>query len=129
MENQTARRIAPTGLCRWIARIWSIASILIFLLLCVGEGIHYTGPMQWLGFLFYPVGVAVGMILAWQREGLGGAITVGCLVVFYIIHFATVGTLPKGWGWLTLAAPGFLFLLCGYRTRKASRSPARSTAV
>jgi len=45
-----------------------------------GEGVHYTGPMQWLGFLFYPVGISIGMILAWRRECLGGGITVACLV-------------------------------------------------
>jgi hypothetical protein len=127
--SQTGRQLASTRLIRWIARLWSIASILIFVLLCVGEGIHYTGPMQWLGFVFYPVGVSVGMILAWRREGLGGGMTAGSLITFYVIHYATAGTLPKGWGWLVLAAPGFLFLLCWYRTRLEGRLPAEPTAV
>jgi hypothetical protein len=122
VESLTGKRAVSTLLVRWIARLWSVASILIILLLCVGEGIHYTGPMQWLGFLFYPVGVSIGMILAWRRECLGGGITVACLVVFYMIHFATAGVLPRGWGWLVLAAPGFLFLLCGFRRDQASKS-------
>jgi hypothetical protein len=128
MEMLTGEQIAATQLIRWIARLWSVASILIILLLCVGEGIHYTGPMQWLGFLFYPVGVSIGMILAFRRECLGGGITVACLVVFYMIHFATAGVLPRGCGWLVLAAPGFLFLLCGFRRNQASKSPQQPAA-
>jgi hypothetical protein len=128
VEALTGKQAVSTLLIRWVARIWSVASILIFLLLCVGEGIHYTGSMQWLGFLFYPVGVSIGMILAWKREGLGGSITTVCLIVYYIVHFATAGVLPRGWGWLVLAAPGFLFLLCGFRRDGTSRSPAQSTS-
>ena len=128
METSTGKQTTLTWLIRWIARLWSIASILIILLLCVGEGIHYTGPMQWLGFLFYPVGISVGMILAWRREGLGAGITIGCLIVFYVIHYATAGIFPRGWGWLTLAAPGFLFLLCCVRTSHAGKSPPQPAA-
>ncbi len=128
METSTGKQATLTRLIRWIARLWSTASILIILLLCVGEGIHYTGPMQWLGFLFYPVGISVGMILAWRREGLGASITIGCLIVFYVIHYATAGIFPRGWGWLTLAAPGFLFLLCSVRTGHTGKSAAHPAA-
>lgn len=122
MENQIEGRRGPTRLLRWAARLWSTASILIFVLLCIGEGIYFTKPMEWLGFLFYPIGISVGMILAWWMEGLGGSITVGSLIVFYIIYYATAGTLPKGWGWLILSVPGFLFLVCWHRSRKATKS-------
>jgi len=64
------------------------------------------------------------MILAWWKEGVGGSVTVGSLLVFYAIHLATARTLPKGWAWLVLAAPGFLFLLCWYRSREASTEVA-----
>jgi len=57
------------------------------------------------------------MILAWWREGLGGGITVGSLVAFYILHTATAGSLPRGPWWLVLAVPGFLFLWCWKRSR------------
>ena len=63
------------------------------------------------------IGLSVGMILAWWREGLGGAITTACLVVFYAVHFATAGRLPAGWAWLLFAAPGPLFLACAWRPR------------
>ena len=128
MEASSLKQTTSTRLIRWIARLWSIASILIILLLCVGEGIRYTGPMQWLGFLFYPVGISAGMVLAWRKEGLGAGITIGCLIVFYAIHYATAGMFPRGWGWLTLAAPGFLFLLCWVRTGQVGKSPAQPAA-
>jgi hypothetical protein len=129
VENQTERRRASTRLVRWTARLWSIASISLILLLCVGEGIYYTGPMEWLGFLFFPLGISVGMILAWWMEGLGGSITVGSLIVFYMIYLATVGTLPKGWAWLAFSVPGFLFLLCWHRSRETSKSPTMDSGT
>ncbi|MBZ5538333.1 MAG: hypothetical protein LAO31_20465 [Acidobacteriia bacterium] len=92
----------------------------LLLLFVVGEGINPTTRTEWLGLLFFPFGICVGMILGWWREGLGGSITVGSLLVFYLIHLASAHTLPKGWAWLAFAAPGFLFLLCWYRSRKAS---------
>jgi len=124
MENRTERQRAWTRVVRWTARVWSIASIGLVLLFLVGEGINPTTSTEWLGFLFFPVGICVGMVLAWWRERLGGSITIGSLLVFYVIHLATAGTLPKGWAWLAFAAPGFLFLLCWYRSRKASTAAA-----
>ncbi len=104
---------------RWIARGWSIASIGLILGFILGEGINPTTRAERIGLLFFPLGICVGMILGWWREGIGGLITVGCLFVFYVIHYVTVGTLPKGWAWLAFAAPGFLFLSSWYRSRKA----------
>jgi hypothetical protein len=49
--------------------------------------------------------------LALWREGLGAAITVGSLVIFYLAYHAKTGTFPSGWAFVVLAAPGFLFLL------------------
>jgi len=46
-------------------------------------------PGQYVGFLFFPVGICVGLIVAWWREGLGGAITVSSLLIFYAIHVTT----------------------------------------
>jgi hypothetical protein len=68
--------------------------------------------------LFFPFGIATGMIIAWRKEFIGGSITVGCLLVFYVIHLATAGRFPKGWAWLAFAAPGFLFLLSACLSRK-----------
>jgi hypothetical protein len=89
----------------------------VVLLLFVGEGLYPARPTEWIGLLLYPGGVCLGMILAWWREGLGGAITVGSLVAFYVLYTATTGNLPPGPWWLVLAAPGLLFLWCWKRSR------------
>jgi len=104
-----------------------VASIGLILAFIVGEGFSASQikPREWVGLLFFPVGICAGMILAWWREGLGGGITVGSLLVFYVIHRATAGTFPKGWAWLAFAAPGLLFLLCWYRSRRRSRVTAQ----
>ena len=77
-------------------------------------------PTEWIGFVLYPGGVCAGMILAWWKEAPGGSLTVGSLLAFYALHAATTGSLPEGWAWLILAAPGFLFLWCWSRSRKSS---------
>ena len=127
MEYKAGRRNILTRYIRWTARIWSIVSIGLVLAFLVGEGFDPAKfkATEWLGFLFFPVGISVGMILAWWREGFGGIITVVSLLTFYIINLATTGTLPKGWAWLVFAAPGFLFLVCWYWSRKAKTAESR----
>jgi hypothetical protein len=89
----------------------------VVLLLSVGEGLYPAGLAEWIGLLLYPGGICLGLVVAWWREGLGGGITVGSLLAFYMLHAATAGGLPKGWAWLVLAVPGFLFLWCWKRSR------------
>ena len=100
-------------LIRWTARISSIASVGLLLAFVMGEGISPTTQAERLGLLFFPLGVCVGMLIGWRKERLGGLITVGSLVFFYIVSISMTGELPKGWAWLAFAAPGFLFLVAG----------------
>ena len=120
MEHRTSTHRRWVSVLRWTARVWSVASIALVLAFIVGEGINPSGPSERLGLVFFPFGICLGMIVAWWSEGLGGSITVGSLLVFYVIHVATTGTLPSGWAWLTFAAPGFLFLLAWRLARKTS---------
>jgi hypothetical protein len=91
----------------------------LILAFIVGEGSHPSGLNEWLGFLFFPVGISAGMIFAWWKESPGGSITVGSLLAFYVVHLTTAGTFPKGWAWLVFAAPGFLFLLSSHLSRRS----------
>lgn len=125
MESESDGRQGLTRVIRWTARAWTVASIGLILGFIVGEGINPSTPAESVGLLFFPVGICLGMVLAWWREGLGGSITVGSLLVFYTIHRVTAGTFPKGWAWLLFSAPGFLFLLCWYWSRKGSRVTAQ----
>ena len=124
MESESDGRYRLTQAIRWTVRAWAIATIGVVLLLSVGGGLYPATSTWWIGLLLYPGGVCLGMILAWWREGLGGSITVGSLLAFYVLHTATVGRLPKGWAWLVPAAPGFLFLWSWKRSRKPSATAA-----
>jgi len=121
MERKTDRRRLLTQAIRWTARVWAVGSIGLVLAFIIGEGFNpsQVKAREWLGLLFFPVGICTGMILAWWKEALGGSITVGSLLIFYMIHFATAGMFPKGWAFLVFAAPGFLFLFCWQRSRSA----------
>ncbi len=119
MGSQTERPPAKLRVIRWSARIWSVAAIVLVLGFIVGEGLYLSWPWEWLGFLFFPVGIVAGMIVAFRKEGLGGSITVASLLAFYLVHVLTTGKIPKGWGWLIFSAPGFLYMLCWYRSRTA----------
>lgn len=123
MDGRTDRRQRWVLALRWTARIWSVASVALLVGFVVGEGLNPTGLNEWLGVLFFPIGISVGMIVAWWKEAIGGSITVGSLLAFYAVHVATAGTLPKGWAWWAFAAPGFLFLLLSYAARRP-RMPA-----
>jgi len=99
---------------RWFARATSILSIGLLLLFIIGEG---SGPRavasrQWIGLLFFPFGVVVGMLVAWKREALGSLLSIGSLVCFYIVYdFILSGGLPRGWAFPAFTSPAVLFLL------------------
>ena len=118
MAVRTRRGTAFTRVVRWIARSWAVAGIALVLVSMVLERTHPGTPTEWLGFVFFPIGVSAGVILAWWREGLGGSVAVASLFVFYVVHLVTVGAFPAGLGWLAFAAPGFLFLVCWHGSRE-----------
>jgi len=97
----------------WLARIASLASIALLGALFMGEAFHPSqiAAREWVGLLFFPGGVMVGMVLAWWKEGVGAAVTVGSLVAFYLIYGYLFRNHLGGWAFVTFAAPGFLFLL------------------
>ncbi len=76
----------------------------------LGEGFEpdKITPREWISLFFFPFGVILGMILAWWKEGLGGAITVASLIGEIL-----VGDVSGAGGryMLICASPGFLFLI------------------
>jgi hypothetical protein len=102
------------GIIRWIARITGVISTLILSLFVFGEPfpIRKITGAEWLGLMLFPVGVVIGFAVAWWREGLGGLITLGSLLAFYMVFvFVMNENLTKGGWFLVFAFPGFLFLL------------------
>lgn len=103
----------PLAVIELLARVGSIASITLLILLFAGEGFHPSevAPKEWVGLLFFPIGVMVGMIVAWWKEGLGAAVTVASLLAFYLVYGYFLRNHLGGWAFITFASPGFLFLL------------------
>ena len=103
---------------RWVARIWSILSILAVLVFAVGEAVGGNGPrptsQEWVGLALWPIGVGVGLVAAWFREKLGGIVALGCLIAFYVWNLLRSGHLPRGPFFFLMAAPGLLFLIDGF---------------
>lgn len=103
----------PLAAIELLARIGSIASITLLLMLFAGEGLHPSevAPRQWVGLVFFPLGVIIGMIVAWWKEGLGAAITLGSLLALYFVYGYLMRYHLAGWAFIVFASPGFLFLL------------------
>ena len=97
----------------WIARVASIISIALLLALFIGEGLHPSqiALREGIGLVFFPVGVVVGMTLAWWKEGWGAAISVLSLAGFYFVYGYLLSSHIHGWYFVMFTAPGFLFLL------------------
>jgi hypothetical protein len=103
----------PLAVIELVARVGSIASITLMLILFVGEGFHPSkiSANEWAGLLFFPIGVVIGMTVAWWKEGVGSVITVGSLFGFYLVWGYFLRNHIGGWWFLVFASPGFLFLL------------------
>jgi hypothetical protein len=103
----------PLALVEMLARVGSIASITLLLMLFWGEGLHpsHITAKQWVGLFFFPLGVIVGMVIAWWKEGVGAAITLGSLLALYLVYGYLMRYHVASWVFVVFASPGFLFLL------------------
>jgi hypothetical protein len=104
---------ASVKVLRWSARTLSLFSIGIVLLFAIGEVLNLSRftPRELVLFMFFPLGVCLGLALAWWREALGGGITVLSLAAFYLLNWHWSSRFPRGYAFIVLALPGFLFLL------------------
>ncbi|NNE64984.1 MAG: hypothetical protein HKN33_00340 [Pyrinomonadaceae bacterium] len=100
----------------WTARILSVLSIFTLLMFFVGEEFDPAkiSPRQWIGFMFFPVGLVVGLIVAWKNELLGGSIALFSLLAFYFVYGLILsGSLPIGSAFLLFAIPALVFVAAG----------------
>ncbi len=95
---------------RWIARISSLLFIGVFSLMFIGEGFEPARITlrEWLSLFFFPFGMSMGMLLAWWKEGLGGAIALGSTFAGAVVGDANSA---GGGNMLLCASPALLFLL------------------
>jgi len=113
MKEQSRKRYLPAVIVRWVARVLSVLCVGIILLFIVGEG-GLSHPVRFtlregIGLLCFPLGVTVGMVLAWWREGIGAAVTIGSLAAFYLLYTVLWSSFPGGPFFLIFSLPGFIF--------------------
>ena len=109
IQRKMTKMRRPT-LLSWVARVWSIASIAFVLLFVFGEGLQGMGKGDLIGFVFWPIGVLLGLIIAWRHEGLGGSLAIGSLTAFYAWNWLERSSFPGGPYFLLVAAPAILFV-------------------
>jgi hypothetical protein len=108
---------------RWLARIWSIASVGLLCVFLFGEGL----PPMTVKTMMFPFGVMLGLILAWWFERIGGLIAVVSALLFYVLEYHGHGRFPKGYAFILIAAPSVIFLYCGFlRARQMNGTTAES---
>jgi hypothetical protein len=82
------------------------------LLFLIGEGgfnpFAMTADEAVLMVLFWAA--IAGLVIGWWSERIGGLLTVGSIVLFYVVHRLVGGSFPKGWAFALIALPGVLFL-------------------
>lgn len=111
----------PLAVIELLARVGSVASITLLVLLFWGEALNPSeiSRAQWIGLIFFPIGITIGMVMAWWKEGPGSFVTVGSLAAFYLVYGYVFRNHIGGWAFIMFASPGFLFLLHWLLRRRA----------
>jgi energy-converting hydrogenase Eha subunit A len=115
----------PLRVVRWIARLASLASLAMLTLFATSGG-EKPSAFEWLLLACFPFGVALGMIVAWFREILGGSITLASLVAFHVLLAAAGDRPPAGPWFLMFASPGLVLLGVGLASRWLGAAPRRA---
>lgn len=108
----------PLAVIELLARVGSVASITFLILLFMGDAFRPSeiSPNEWAGLVFFPIGVVLGMVIAWWKEGVGAVLTVASLIGFYMVYGYLLRNHIGGWWFIVFASPGFLFLLHWFLT-------------
>ena len=75
--NNLKNKILLITILRWIARIWSIASVGFISFMVIAEMIGpeesatFDSLSDVVQFLFFPTGICIGMIIAWKWRDSG----------------------------------------------------------
>ena len=124
MTSQLRQEIVLVVWVRLLARVTSIISIGLLLLFIIGEspGPRPVTSREWIGLLFFPFGVVVGMVVAWKREALGSLLSIASLACFYLAYgWMLSGRLPQGWGFAAFTSPALFFLATWLMERTMKR--------
>ncbi|MCK5052039.1 MAG: hypothetical protein KAS53_09985 [Candidatus Cloacimonetes bacterium] len=121
-KNVVVQKNMTVIILRWIARIWSYL-VVTFIVLFVGAHLFSSDGIgleldDAIAFAFFPIGLTVGLIIAWWKEGLGGIIATGSIIGFHLTMLFVHGKPDFVLFIELLAVPGLLFIICWLLSRK-----------
>jgi hypothetical protein len=112
-----------TPCVRWTARALAVVVVGFVSLTLIGEGgfnpFRLTAGDAALMLCFWTA--VAGLVVAWWSESVGGALTVGGMLLFYAVHWSVSGQFPRGWYFGLIALPGLLFLFSAALDRRRAR--------
>lgn len=116
---------------RWAARGGSIATLLFIGAFFFGEAFSGDANMptaaEWIAIALFPLGLLVGLTIAWWRELAGGVIALASVAGFYLWNVVVWGDLPSGPFFVLLALPAVLFVIIGLWDAKRPSETSTST--
>jgi hypothetical protein len=112
-DLRATRRANTVKTLRWTAKIASLLSIGVLVLFAVGEpgDPSLITREQLVGLAFFPIGLVLGLIIAWWKEVAGAVVALASVSAFYLVYGALLGNNVSSWAFLIFAIPAFLFLL------------------
>lgn len=126
-----AQRVDETTLqhvLRLFARTAGLVGLAIILLFFLSGDIEFRtlSATDWIGFAFFPVGTLIGLVLAWNEEFIGGAVTLVSVAGFYLLYgWLLNSSVWQGWVILPFLIPAVLFLIYGFVSTSSERQSAR----
>ena len=106
--------VLESGL-RWTARLFAAALLGLVAVIFLGEGgfnplkLTAVEAIQMTLFLT----TCSGLVVAWRWQVIGGALSLGGMILFLAVEFAVRGGLPRGLLLHLMLLPGILFLVDG----------------
>jgi hypothetical protein len=118
--------IASRQLLLWIARLTATLAIVPLMLIVFGEsGTWPARAREWVFLALFPFGFSAGYLLGWRWPLLGGCVSLACLAISLVVIGRVLDLRPYLiWG--VLSIPGILYVILGWRLRKAQTEGAAS---
>ena len=125
MTSLTAPLFGFEAGVRWTARVLSALLVVLVLVMFIGVtldgGFHPlklkgVEPIQMIFFWM----ACVGMVVAWRWQVIGGALSLGGMILFFTVELAANGRFPRGFALYLMLLPGALFLLSGFLSQRMS---------
>jgi asparagine N-glycosylation enzyme membrane subunit Stt3 len=110
---------------RWVARIYGSLVFALIMLFVIGGLSHmaeHLSPKEYLNPITLFLSV-LGLAIAWRKEGLGGMISIGFILVNVVVgRWILAISDPPYVQLLIFAIPGILFLVCWWLSRETAIS-------